>query len=330
MTQLHIPIKKVVDQSYNIEIGFHLFDALINDLKSDLVTGVNKYAIITDSKVKDIYGDQLLEKMKQQGFDVELFSFPSGETSKTRQTKASIEDQMLEKSFGRDSCIIAIGGGAVTDLAGFVAGTFSRGIPCINYATTLLAAADASVGGKTAVNTPVATNLIGVFHQPEKVYIDLATWSTLPVRELRSGLAETIKHACLADEDFFVYLEENIEKIVSTDGGLLLNQAVCEHIAFKNCEIKYSVVEKDEMETNLRQILNLGHTAGRALEALSGYQLFHGEAVAIGLVIQAKLGQRLNFLLEEDVNRIIFLLKRSGLPTQMPSNISHEDRKAHV
>lgn len=192
----------------------------------------------------------------------------------------------------------------------------------LNYTTTLLAAADASVGGKTGVNTPVATNLIGVFHQPRKVYIDLAAWRTLPVREFRSGLAETIKHACLADEAFFCYLEENIGRVVSEQGELILDPGVCETIALHNCRIKYAVVEQDEHESNLRQILNLGHTAGRALEAVSGYELLHGEAIAVGLVIQAKLGVKLGYMTGEQAERVTALLKKAGLPTAIPAYIT--------
>lgn len=205
-TNFRVGLQKVVDHSYDIEIGEGLFGALIEDLKHGIVENVSKFAIVTDSKVEALYGQALLEQLHQNDFQAELFSFPAGEKSKTRETKAQLEDRLLSRSYGRDCCILAIGGGAVTDLAGFLAGTFGRGVPSLNYATTLLAAADASIGGKTGVNTPVATNLIGVFHQPKKVYIDLATWKTLPVRELRSGLAETIKHACIADADFLSFL----------------------------------------------------------------------------------------------------------------------------
>lgn len=317
-----VVLKKVVDHSYDIEIGERLSHSLIRDLQQGLVPDVSKFAIITDSSVEPLYGQPLLAQLRQNGFEADLFSFPAGEKSKTRETKALLEDQLLSRSYGRDCCIIAVGGGAVTDLAGFLAGTFGRGVPSLNYATTLLAAADASVGGKTGVNTPVATNLIGVFHQPRKVYIDLAAWRTLPVREFRSGLAETIKHACLADAEFFEYLEDNIGKIVTPDGELVLDPETCEQIALHNCRIKYEVVEQDEHESNLRQILNLGHTAGRALEAVSGYELLHGEAVAVGLVIQAKLGVKLGYMTVEQAERVAALLRKAGLPTEIPDSVT--------
>ncbi|AIQ45198.1 3-dehydroquinate synthase [Paenibacillus sp. FSL R7-0273] len=318
-----VVLKKTVDHSYQIEIGERLFPSLISDLQQGLVPGASKFAVITDSSVEPLYGRPLLELLLQNGFAAELFSFPAGEKSKTRETKARLEDELLSRSYGRDSCIIAVGGGAVTDLAGFLAGTFGRGVPSLNYATTLLAAADASVGGKTGVNTPVATNLIGVFHQPRKVYIDLAAWCTLPVREFRSGLAETIKHACLADAGFFRYLEEHIGKVVSPDGQLILDPEICEQIALHNCRIKYEVVQQDEHESNLRQILNLGHTAGRALEAVSGYELLHGEAVSVGLVIQARLGVKLGYMTGGEAERVVKLLQQAGLPTELPASITN-------
>ena len=247
-----------------------------------------------------------------------MFVFPAGEKSKTRETKANIEDAMLEKGYRRDCCVIAVGGGVVTDISGFVAGTYGRGVPFINYATTLLAAADASVGGKTAVDTPLATNLIGLFNQPEKVYIDIASWSTLPEREVKSGMAETIKHACMASEDMFEFLEKNMEDIMS------FGQFACEYIAENNCQIKYKVVMQDEKETGLREILNLGHTVGRAIETVSDYQLLHGEAVAIGLVAQAYLSESLGYMTEEQVSRVIALLEKAGLPTSIPAYINRE------
>ena len=231
---------------------------------------------------------------------------------------------MLAKGHRRDSCIIALGGGVVTDMAGFVAGTFGRGIPFINYSTTILGSADASVGGKTAVDTPLATNLIGLIYQPKKVYIDLATWETLPKEQISNGLAETIKHACIADKTFFEFLEKNIEKLLEEDG--IRNHAeICEHIAEKNCKIKYEVVKQDEREANLRQILNLGHTVGRAIETLSNYSLLHGEAVAIGLAMQVKIGEKLGYITKEEVARVIHLIEKAGLPTKLLDSMSTEE-----
>lgn len=318
MRTFKVELKKVVDDSYDIEIGFALEDKLVTDIKNGLVGKCKKFAVVTDSTVKDLYADGIVKALGEAGYQVDLFVFPAGEKSKTRKTKEDIEDAMLAKGYRRDCCIIAVGGGVVTDLAGFVAGTFGRGVPFINYATTLLAAADASVGGKTAVDTLLATNLIGLFNQPEKVYIDIAAWRTLPRREVVSGLAETIKHACLARADFFEYLKENMDSI------LALEKEVCEHIAEVNCEVKYEVVMKDERESGLREVLNLGHTVGRAIETVSDYRLLHGEAVAIGLVAEVMLAFKLGYVTADERDAVVSLIKKAELPTEIPEYIDRE------
>lgn len=324
MATFNVELKKVVDESYDIEIGKNLLPMLVEDLKSGLIKGANRYAIVTDSNVKELYGDKLLGMMKEAGFDVNLISFPAGEKSKVRSVKEYIEDTMIDLGYKRDSCIIAVGGGVVTDMAGFVAGTFGRGIPFINYATSLLGAADASVGGKTAVDTPVATNLIGLIYQPKKLYIDIDAWNTLPKEHISNGLAETIKHAVLADSEFFTFLEENVDKLLE-DGGVDKYPEIFERVAETNCKIKYEVVKKDEREANLRQILNLGHTVGRAIETLSDYKLLHGEAVAIGLVMQARIAEKLGYASKEDVKRVEDLTVKAGLPIDIPEYMSTEE-----
>lgn len=318
MSTFNVELKRVVDDSYEIEIGFGLQEKLISDIKNGLVGNIIKFAVITDSNVKDLYADDILNKLKNAGYHADLFVFEAGETSKTRKTKELVEDAMLEKGYRRDCCIIAVGGGVVTDLAGFVAGTYGRGVPFINYATTLLAAADASVGGKTAVDTPLATNLIGLFNQPEKVYLDIAAWRTLPARQISSGLAETIKHSCIASKELFDYLNAHMNEILHIDKN------VCEHIANENCRIKYEVVMKDERESGLREILNLGHTVGRAIETVSGYRLLHGEALAIGLTAEVKLAYKLGYMTEAQRDDVIMLLKKACLPTDIPDYIDRE------
>ena len=318
MSTFNVELKRVVDDSYEIEIGYDLKNKLVEDIQRGLAGNVRKFAVITDSNVSDIYARPICERLLREGYEVDMFVFPAGEKSKTRETKARIEDAMLEKGYRRDCCIIAVGGGVVTDISGFIAGTYGRGVPFINYATTLLAAADASVGGKTAVDTPLATNLIGLFNQPEKVYIDIEAWTTLPEREVRSGMAETIKHACMASEDMFEFLEENMEDIMS------FSQFACEYIAENNCQIKYKVVMQDERESGLREILNLGHTVGRAVETVSDYELLHGEAVAIGLVAQALLSESLGYMTGEQVARVIALLEKAGLPTSIPEYVNRD------
>ncbi len=318
MSTFNVELKRVVDDSYDIEVGFELSAKLVKDIKNGLVGNIKKFAVITDSIVKELYADPIAGMLSAEGYTVDVFSFPEGEKSKTRETKEFVEDSMLSKGYRRDCCIIAVGGGVVTDLGGFVAGTYGRGVPFINFATTLLAAADASVGGKTAVDTPLATNLIGIFNQPEKVYIDIAAWKTLPPRQLYSGMAETIKHACLADRELFDYLNENMDKIYSIDSE------ACEYIAEKNCRIKYDVVMKDERESGLREVLNLGHTVGRAIETVSDYRLLHGEAVSIGLVAEVKLSNKLGYVTEDEMNSVIALLNKANLPTSIPDYIDRE------
>lgn len=318
MSTFNVELKKVVDDSYEISIGYDLQEELIDDIGKGLVGIIKKFAVITDTNVRDLYARPICEKLLNEGYIVDLFVIPAGEKSKTRETKAKVEDAMLEKGYRRDCCIIAVGGGVVTDLAGFIAGTFARGVPFINYATTLLAAADASVGGKTAVDTPLATNLIGLFNQPKKVYIDIAAWTTLPRRQMASGMAETIKHACLASFDMFEFIEENLESILAFD------KFACEYIAENNCRIKYDIVMKDERESGLREVLNLGHTVGRAIETVSDYQLLHGEALAIGMAAEVLLSARLGYMSEEQAERVISLYDRTGLPTRIPDYIDRD------
>ena len=318
MSVFNVELKKVVDDSYDIEMGYRLEDQLVEDLETGLLGKIRKFAVITDSNVLDLYAKPISEKLSKAGFKVELFVFPAGEKSKTRQTKAKIEDAMLEKGFRRDCAVIAIGGGVVTDLAGFLAGTYGRGVPFINYATTLLAAADASVGGKTAVDTPLATNLIGLFNQPRKVYIDIAAWKTLPKRQMASGMAETIKHACLSSREMFEFIEENLDDIMS------FQKFACEYIAENNCKIKYDVVMKDERESGLREVLNLGHTVGRAIETVSDYRLLHGEALSIGMAAMVLLPARLGYMAEDEAERATKLYVRVGLPTRIPDYIDRE------
>lgn len=319
MSTFRCELKKVIDDSYDIEIGHGLTGKLISDIKNGLLGKVKKFAVITDSTVEGLYARPVLNELNGAGYKAEMFVIPAGEKNKNREEKARLEDEMLAAGFRRDCAVIAIGGGVVTDLAGFLSGTFGRGVPFVNYATTLLSAADASVGGKTAVDTPLATNLIGLFNQPRKVYIDIDCWKTLSGREISSGLAETIKHACLADEEFFEFLENNIEKIMAGD------VAAREHIAEKNCEIKYKVVMQDEREAGLREILNLGHTAGRAIETVSDYRLLHGEAVAIGLVAACALSVKYGYMSAEEAKRVEELLEKAGLPTGIPDYIDRKE-----
>lgn len=318
MSNFRVELKKVVDDSYDVQIGQGLIPTLIKDIENGLAGGIKKFAVITDSTVEPLYGMPVLDALKEAGYAADLFVFPAGEKSKVRATKEKLEDAMLAKEYRRDCCVIAVGGGVVTDLAGFLAGTFGRGVPFINYATTLLSAADASIGGKTAVDTDLATNLIGLIYQPLKVYVDIDTWKTLPQKQMVNGLAETVKHACLADRELFRYLEEHSEEILACDA------AGCTYISERNCAVKYKVVMQDEKEKNLREILNLGHTVGRAIETVSEYQLLHGEAVAIGMAAQVLLGCECGYLSREECDRVLALMGKIGLPVAIPEYIDKE------
>ena len=318
MSKYHVELKKVVDDTYDVEIGQKLVPTLIDDLKNGLDGGVKKLAVITDSNVEEPYGGPICQALSDAGYQAELFAFPAGEKSKVRSVKEMLEDAMLAQGYRRDCMVIAVGGGVVSDLAGFLAGTFGRGVPFINYATTLLAAADAAIGGKTAVDTPLATNLIGLIYQPKKVYVDIDTWKTLPKEHMINGLAETVKHGCLADIELFEYLEKHTDKILECD------TKACTYISERNCDVKYKVVMKDEHEANLREVLNLGHTVGRAIETVSGYRLLHGEAVSIGLVAEVMLAKKLGYCSDEDVSRVKKLLEMAKLPTAIPDYIDRE------
>ena len=325
MQTINVKIEKVINNSYEIEIGYDMFEKLVDDIKHKIVPNVYRYAIITDSNVAALYGYRLFELMKKQGFNVDIYSIPAGEKSKTRENKAEIEDKMIEAGFRNDSCIIALGGGVVTDLAGFLAATYCRGIPVINYATTFLAAADASIGGKTAVDTPLATNMIGLIVQPQKVYIDLKTWETLDDAQIENGLSETIKHACIADADFFEYLNANIDVIKERGRSDKRYIDMLEYICRKNIEIKYNVVTQDEQEDGLREVLNLGHTVGRAIEAASKYEISHGNAVSLGMVAQVLLGYNRGYVTDKQKDRVIEIYNKAGLPVTLNEKVKIEN-----
>ncbi len=293
-------------EDYTIEFGS------LNRQVSFLKGLASKFAIITDDRVKELYGDTF----KGSGLDIEVFSFPGGELYKTRETKAELEDQLLERGFGRDSCVIALGGGVVCDVGGFLAATYCRGVPLVMMPTTLLAMVDASIGGKTGVNVPQGKNLIGAIYQPKKVIIDTSVLKTLPQKELSCGIVEMIKHGLIADAGFFEYLEENYAQILELN---LLEKAIEE-----SCRIKKEIVEKDEKEMGLRRLLNFGHTIGHALEKLTHYHLSHGEAVAVGLLVESYISYELGFLEHEVVSRIKKILVHYQLPLQFSYRFSSD------
>jgi 3-dehydroquinate synthase len=310
MVKIKVELKKTEDKSYEIIIGEGILKQIPLDLRKEKLA--HSYAIITDSKVASLYGEKLLEKFKRAQLKTHLISFPAGEEHKNRETKAGLEDEMLKLKMGRDSAAVALGGGVVGDIAGFIAATYNRGIPYVQVPTTVVACVDSSIGGKTAVDTPHGKNLIGSFHQPRRVYIDVQTLRTLSEKEIREGLAEVIKYGVIKDEMFFEFLEKNITHVFSFASDVLI------HIIKRSCEIKAEVVELDEKESNLRKILNFGHTIGHAIENLSDYKIFHGQAISIGMVVEGKIALEMGLWKKVEFDRLVSLLKKAGLHTQFP------------
>jgi 3-dehydroquinate synthase len=310
MVKIKVELKKTEDKSYEIIIGEGILKQIPLDLRKEKLA--HSYAIITDSKVTSLYGEKLLEKFKRAQLKTHLISFPAGEEHKNRETKAGLEDEMLKLKMGRDSAAVALGGGVVGDIAGFIAATYNRGIPYVQVPTTVVACVDSSIGGKTAVDTPHGKNLIGSFHQPRRVYIDVQTLRTLSEKEIREGLAEVIKYGVIKDETFFEFLEKNITHVFSFASDVLI------HIIKRSCEIKAEVVELDEKESNLRKILNFGHTIGHAIENLSDYKISHGQAISMGMVVEGKIALEMGLWKKVEFDRLVSLLKKAGLHTQFP------------
>lgn len=276
----------------------------------------HRYAVITDSQVAHRYAEAALGALA--GLDAALFAFPAGEWNKSRETWARLCDQMLAAGFGRDSAVIALGGGVVGDLAGFVAGTFLRGIPVVQVPTSLLAMLDSSIGGKTGVDTEAGKNLIGVFHPPALVVIDPATLSTLPAHQLAAGLAEALKHGAIADAAYFETVERSADAYFAHDPEAL------DAMIVRSLEIKAAVVEADEREAGYRKVLNFGHTVAHALEASVGYELLHGEAVAIGMVAEARLGEAVGITRPGTAERLGAALQTARLPAELPTDLRPE------
>ncbi|MFH0874315.1 MAG: 3-dehydroquinate synthase [archaeon] len=272
-----------------------------------------RIVLITDDSVKKLYETKILEIIKSN--NICLISIPAGESSKSRETKQKIEDQLLEKKYGRDTLIIALGGGVIGDLAGFVASTYYRGIPIIHIPTTLLAMVDSSIGGKTGIDTKYGKNLIGTIHQPEAVFADLNFLDSLPEEEFLNGLAEIIKIAITLDKELFSFIEKNNKQISAKEKEVLL------HIIKRSIELKKDIVEKDVEESGLRQIINFGHTFGHALEAYSQYKIKHGYGVSLGISVEAKIAVLTGDLKKEREKRIISLLKSFNLPTKINSAV---------
>jgi 3-dehydroquinate synthase len=298
------------DRSYPIHIGAGLL-AQPGLIASKLPQ--KRVAVITNETVAPLYLERLSASLTAAGVSVVQIVIPDGEAYKTWQTLNTLFDALLENRCERRTAIVALGGGVVGDLAGFAAAVYQRGVPFVQIPTTLLAQVDSGVGGKTAINHPLGKNMIGAFYQPRVVVADTDTLATLPERELAAGLAETIKYGLIRDAGFFSWLEANLERLVAREAEPLA------YAIEQSCRTKAEVVALDEREGGLRAILNFGHTFGHAIEAGTGYGTWlHGEAVAAGMVLGARLSQSMGLIAEADVTRIIAVLRRAGLPVQAP------------
>lgn len=271
-----------------------------------------RVAMIADASVHELYRSGRMGAALWSG---ETITFAAGERSKTRDSWARLTDTLMERGFGRDSGVIALGGGVTGDLAGFVAATYMRGVPYLQVPTTLLAMLDASVGGKTGVDTPHGKNLVGAFHPPAAVIADPQTLATLADRDYRAGLAEAVKHGLIADRAYFEWMEANAPALTSRGLDTLTR------LIRRSVEIKAEVVSGDERESGRRAILNAGHTVAHALEQVSGYELPHGEAVALGLVVECELAEQLGVASAGLRRRVAALLGRLGLPGRLPPRL---------
>lgn len=266
--------------------------------------------LITDETVAPLHAKSFCEGLRAEGLDIRLLTLPAGEHTKSRKSKAQLEDALFKAQLGRDGVLIAMGGGVIMDLVGFVASTYCRGVALVLIPTTLLAMCDAAIGGKTAVNMPCAKNFIGSFYPADATLVDPEVLCTLPMVHRKEGVVEMIKHGLIADKSAFAFLEEHLEKILGLEHNFL------DHALKQSIAIKQRIVEEDPLDAGVRAILNFGHTVGHAIEAESRYQVSHGAAVAIGLAVEARLSYEYARLAKPDVERIDRLIKRLQLPCE--------------
>ncbi len=299
------------ERSYSIEIGVDILGEVGEGIRRR--TGASRALVVTVPPVGRRYGPTVMRSLKDAGIKARRFDVPDGERTKSLHQVSRLYDALLDAGADRGTAVAALGGGVVRDLSGFVAATLPRGLPFVQIPTTLLAMVDSSVGGKTGVNVARGKNLVGAFHQPRLVWMDITTLQSLPPRELAAGMAELIKHGAIRDEAFFEWLETELEGLMNLEPELSI--AALE----RSCAIKAEVVRQDERESGLRMVLNFGHTVGHAVEALKRYRgILHGEAVAIGMAFAAERSETLGLSPGGTKQRLVALLHRAGLPTEMP------------
>ena len=313
MRKIKVNLDKKSSNSHDIFIGYGILDRISLMIAKN--QAASHYIIITDSNVSALYGTMLRDKLKAMNLKADLIEFPAGERSKNITTALGVVEKMLKIGVDRHSVLIALGGGVVGDMTGFIASLYMRSLPYIQIPTTLMAQVDSSIGGKTAVDLPEGKNLLGTFYQPRSIYIDLKLLETLPDEEFKNGLVEVIKYGIIEDADFFHFLEENMQQIKERKKDSL------EKIVETSCRIKKGIVEIDEKEKGLRRILNFGHTIGHAVEAASEYKVSHGQAVALGMIAVSRISERLYDLQTGDRDRVERLLKTAGLSCCIPRTI---------
>lgn len=314
-------------ESYAIYIGNSIQKELLEFLKAQSFS--QNALLVTDTNVEPLYGERVKNLLEEAGLRAHVVSIPAGESSKSLAMADQVYTEAIEAGLDRKSPVIALGGGVVGDLAGFIAATYMRGVPFLQMPTSLLAQVDSSVGGKVAVNHRLGKNLIGAFYQPKGVFMDMTCLDTLPDRELYTGLGEIVKSGVIADAAFFSYLEEHAEAILHKAPKEMV------HLVARSSEIKADVVGQDEKEAGLRRILNFGHTIAHAIEKETGYKRYnHGEAVAIGMLGAADISCQLGLARAEDMERLKKLIERLRLPTKaegctvdaMYQDISHDKK----
>jgi len=301
---------KLPGDSYRIHIGSGLLGQTGRWLNEIGIGG--KLVIITNPVVNELYGRSLEQSLVRDGFQTTVLEVPDGEEQKSLDMAGKLYQKLSDAYAERTTPVLALGGGVIGDLAGFVAATYQRGIPLVQIPTTLLAQVDSSIGGKVAVNHGQLKNNVGAFYQPRVVITDTSTLKTIPDKELNNGMAEVIKSAVIRDRDFFAFIEENLDNIKSLDDGAL------EEVVFRSAGIKAEVVEKDEKEAGLRSILNYGHTIGHGIEAASDFEIAHGEAVAIGMLAAGRISHHMGILERKELDRLQTVIDRTGLPTTIP------------
>jgi len=318
------PVRAVIEipvelgaRSYRISIGQGILERTAGFLPSIDYTSA---AILTHPHLSDPYAEPVRRSLEDRGIPVTIITSPAGIRGKTLQTAARLYGRLLAVGIDRKGLIVTVGGGVLGDVGGFVAATFLRGIDFVQIPTTLLAQVDASIGGKTGVDLAGGKNLVGAFHQPRAVVIDLETLRTLPLRELRSGLAEVVKYGIIADEALFEFLAAQMPLIIRRDFDVLSSAIE------RSCRTKAAVVAKDETEQGRRAILNFGHTVGHALETVTGYRRYkHGEAISIGMISASLIGESIGITPPDVTTRLAGVLRAARLPTVFPAEVPHNE-----